>query len=144
MTVAKSTASRYRWKATTLEGFIQQLAVAYVARGYFFYVTGCVPARMTAAEHDRRLVTKFDVGQSKWSRYRRRLRIGPAGRRLANVQYLRFCNFWVLVATAGEHCFFREHQKPHAKPWLVEPQYRDVREGPVTFGGYNVSWGGGG
>ena len=40
----------YKWNATTPEGFIQQLAVAYVARKYFFYVTGRVPARLSAAE----------------------------------------------------------------------------------------------
>ena len=29
-------------EASTLEGFIQQLAVSYVARGHWFYVTGTV------------------------------------------------------------------------------------------------------
>ena len=45
----------YKWNATTLEGFIQQLAVAYVARKYFFYVSGHVPTRRSAAEHDERM-----------------------------------------------------------------------------------------
>lgn len=53
----------YKWKATTLEGFIQQLAVAYVARKYFFYVTGRVPERRSAAEHDERMLAKFDVAR---------------------------------------------------------------------------------
>ena len=30
----------YRCNATSLEGFIQQLAVSYVGRGYWHYVTG--------------------------------------------------------------------------------------------------------
>ena len=34
----------YRCEATTLEGFVQQLAVGYVSRGYWFYVTGFIPA----------------------------------------------------------------------------------------------------
>ncbi|MEX2309833.1 MAG: hypothetical protein WD738_19840 [Pirellulales bacterium] len=140
MTVTTSTTSRYRWNATTLEGFVQQLAVGYIARGYFFYVTGLVPERMSTAEHDERLLVKFDIAHSKWSRYRRKLRAGHCGRQVASVQYLRYRDFWVLVATAGEHCFFQEHQKPQAKPWLIEPQYRDVREVPITFGGYSVSW----
>lgn len=33
----------YRCRATSLEGFIQQLAVSYVARGYWFYVKGWIP-----------------------------------------------------------------------------------------------------
>ncbi len=140
MTDIIPTTGRYRWEATTLEGFVQQLAVAYIARGYFFYVNGLVPERISAAEHDERLITKFDVAHSKWSRYRRKLRTGSSGRRLANVQYLRYRNFWVLLATAGEHRFYHEHQKPHAKPWLVERQYLDVREVPIAFGGYSVAW----
>ena len=99
----------YKWNATTLEGFIQQLAVAYVARKYFFYVSGHVPTRRSAAEHDERMLAKFDVARSKWSRYRRRQQRGPDGFPLANVQYLRYRNFWVLLATAGHHRFFDEH-----------------------------------
>ncbi len=45
----------YKWNATTLEGFTQPLSVAYVARKYFFYVTGHVPTRRSAAEHDERI-----------------------------------------------------------------------------------------
>ena len=133
------TSLKYKWEATTLEGFVQQLAVAYVARGYFFYVTGHVPARMTVAEHDRRLLTKFDVSMSKWSRYRRRKRRGVDGRPLANVQYLRHRKFWVLLATPGNHRFFTEHQRQDAQH-RVEPQYNDVRELPICYGGYSVSW----
>ena len=62
------------------------------------------------------------------------------GRQLANVQYLRFRNYWVLVATAGEHRFFEAHRTTGGERLLVEPQYRDVREMPITFGGYSVSW----
>ena len=32
--------SIYRCEATSVEGFVQQLAVSYVRNGYFFYVTG--------------------------------------------------------------------------------------------------------
>lgn len=140
MTKGRGTKQVYRWRATTLEGFIQQLAVGYVARRYFFYVTGLVPSRIAAAEHDRRVLVKFDVALSKWSRYRRKRRPSSTGQQLANVQYLRYRDFWVLLATAGEHRFFTEHQASQDKPWFVERQYRDVREMPITFGGYSVSW----
>ena len=95
-----SKSSKYKWEATTLEGFVQQLAVGYVARRYFFYVTGSVPQRLDAGEHDCRMLAKFEVARSKWSRYRRRQRSGPDGKRLANVHYLRYRNFWVLLASA--------------------------------------------
>jgi hypothetical protein len=128
----------YKWNATTLEGFIQQLAVAYVARKYFFYVTGRVPERLTAGEHDERMLAKFDVARSKWSRYRRRQQRGPDGFPLANVQYLRYRDFWVLLATAGHHRFFDEHCRADGRG--VGRQYRDVREKPIAFGGYSIGW----
>ena len=36
----------YRCAATSVGGFIQQLAVSYVGRGYWFYVTGVIPERI--------------------------------------------------------------------------------------------------
>lgn len=131
---------KYKWEATTLEGFIQQLAVAYIARGYFFYVSGCVPKRISAAEHDQRMIAKFDVAKSKWSRYRRRKQRGSDGRPLANVQYLRYGDFWVLLCTSGHHWFFTEHTKFDLAQRLMARQYLDVREAPITYGGYSVSW----
>lgn len=131
---------KYKWEATTLEGFIQQLAVAYIARGYFFYVSGYVPKRISAAEHDQRMLAKFDVAKSKWSRYRRRKQRGSDGRPLANVQYIRHGDFWVLLATAGHHRFFTEHKKFDEMQWQMIRQYRDVREAPISYGGYSLSW----
>jgi len=32
----------YRCEATTIEGFVQQLAVSYIANGYWFCVTGLI------------------------------------------------------------------------------------------------------
>ena len=128
----------YKWNATTLEGFIQQLAVAYVARKYFFYVSGHVPTRRSVAEHDERMLAKFDVARSKWSRYRRRQQRGPDGFPLGNVQYLRYRDFWVLLATAGHHRFFEEHYR--ADSHGGGRQYLDVREQPISFGGYSIGW----
>lgn len=129
----------YRCEATTLEGFVQQLAVGYIARRYFFYVCGRVPQRLTAQEHDRRLLAKFGVAISKWSRYRRTKRVGPDGRPLANVQYLRYSDFWVLLATAGHHRFYAEHIQSDARGLIAIRQYKDVRLTPIVFGGYSIS-----
>jgi hypothetical protein len=134
----RSGVENYKWEAITLEGFIQQLAVGYVARRYFFYVRGCVPERLGTSEHDHRMLEKFKVARSKWSRYRRTKRNGPDGRPLANVQYLRHRNFWVLLATAGHHRFFVEHQRMESDGVTTLRQYRDVRLAPICYGGYSV------
>lgn len=134
----KRRVSNYKWEATTLEGFVQQLAVAYIARRYFFYVSGRVPQRLIASEHDQRMLQKFDVARSKWSRYRRTKRVGPDGRPLANVQYLRYRDFWVLLATSGYHRFYQEHSESSAEGITMIRQYKDVRETPIQFGGYSL------
>lgn len=133
----------YRCKAATLEGFVQQLAVAYVARGYHFYVTGRVPVRLAPREHDLRMLAKFDVVHSKHARYRRRQRRGEDGRPLANTQYLRHSSFWVLLATTGSHRFFTLHQQWDPLRQTLTRQYRDVRRQPIVYGGYSISHRGG-
>src|SRR5687767_10846672 len=62
----------YRCEATTLDGFIQQLAVGYVSRGYVFYVCGWVPERKEPRDVDRRLIAKYGISISKWTRARRK------------------------------------------------------------------------
>ena len=59
---------------------------------------------------------------SKWARARRK-RAGHA-----NLQYLRFERFFVLLATPGRHPFFEQEAK------LI----RDCREVPIKYGGYSV------
>jgi hypothetical protein len=113
----------YRCEATTLEGFIQQLAVGYVSRGYVFYVTGRVPERKEPRAVDRQLVAKYGIAISKWARARRK----RAG--YANLQYLRFERFFVLTATRGQHPFFEQEGSA----------IRDCRETPIKFGGYSIS-----
>jgi hypothetical protein len=103
----------YRYEATSVEGFVQQLAVAYIAHGFYFYVTGVVPERKDPAAVDRKLLEKYGVSMSKWTRARRK------AEGLANVHYLRFERFWVLIASPGRgHLFFDEER------------FLDVRELP--------------
>lgn len=114
----------YRCEATSVAGFIQQLAVAYVGRGYFFYVTGEIPEKKDPRLVDEKLVQKYGLGIGKATRARRK----AAG--LANIQYIRFQRYFVLLATPGRHEFFQE-----------ERQFiRDAREVPIKFGGYAVSY----
>ncbi len=111
----------YRCETTSVEGFIQQLAVAYVARGYWFYVAGSIPEGKDPRHTDAKLIEKYDVDISKWTR----VRLKRQG--MATVQYLRFNRFFVLLATEGEHRFFME-----------EPLIRDIRQRRIRFAGYSV------
>ena len=112
----------YRCEARTLAGFIQQLAVGYVAHGYFHYVTGTIPEGKDPAFVDAKLIERYDIGLSVWSRARRRANGG------AGIQYLRHGRFFVLLATAGVHRFFSEEKDIH-----------DFRKAPLRHGGYSVS-----
>lgn len=117
----------YRGVALSVEGFVQQLAVAYVTHGYWFYVTGRVPERKNPEDVDAKLIAKYGIDVSKWERLRRK----RAGR--ANLQYLRHERFFVLLATHGEHRFFVEEAG----------ELRDLRRSPLRYGGYSVSYRGG-
>lgn len=110
-----------------MEGFIQQLAVGYIARGYFFYVTGRIPGRKDPRRVDEKLVVRYHVDISQWARARRK-RSG-----LANVQYLRHLDFFVLLATHGQHPFFEEEGE----------NVHDVRRRAIKYAGYAVGYRGG-
>lgn len=112
----------YRCVATSVEGFVQQLAVAYVTHGYWFYVAGQVPADKDPTVVDRKLVERYGVAVSKWARARRK-RQG-----LANMQYLRHERTFVLLATKGRHEFFERERA----------SIRDIRRVPVKFAGYSI------
>lgn len=113
--------STYQYEARSLEAFIQQLAVQYFAHGYFFFVSGWIPLGKDPRAVDEKLLRKYHINVSKWARARRK----KSGQ--ANVHYLRFDRFFVLVSTKGTHQFFES-----------EP-FRDARETPVRFGSYSVS-----
>jgi hypothetical protein len=114
----------YRCEATSIAGFVQQLAVAYVGRAYWFYVTGEIPERKDPRAVDEKLIEKYGLGIGKATRARRK----AAG--FANIQYLRYRRCFVLLATLGKHQFFEEERK----------FIRDAREVPIKFGGYAISY----
>lgn len=114
----------YRCVATTVEGFVFQLAVCYLRNGYWFYVLGEIPPGKAPEEVDDKLVTRYGVGVSKWAKARARKR-GEA-----KVQYLRYARTFLLLATHGDHRLFAEEQGV----------IRDVRERPIRFYGYSVGY----
>ncbi len=114
----------YRCVATSLEGLIQQLAVSYVSRGYWHYTTGHIGRTKDPETVDRKLVEKYDITPKKWVRARRK-QMG-----FANLQYIRFERFFVILATDGEHLFkMRE-----------KDQIRDARRNAIHYGGYQVAF----
>src|ERR1051326_1308635 len=114
----------YRCETSSVAGFIQQLAVAYIGHGYCFYVTGEIPERKEPSTVDEKLIAKYGLAIGKTARARRK----AAG--LANVQYLRYRRLFVLLASPGKHAFFEE-----------ERQFiRDAREVPIKFAGYAISY----
>lgn len=114
----------YRCEATSLEGFIQQLAVSYLPHGYWFCVAGEVPSEKDPRAVDRKLTERYGVSRSRWSRARRKRGGG------ANLHYLRYRSFFVLLATHGQHVFFEEERA----------SIFDVRRSPIRVAGYAVSF----
>jgi hypothetical protein len=114
----------YRTEATSVEGFVQQIACCYLRHGYWFYVTGMVPAHKDASVIATKLVAKYGIAVSESTRARRK----RAG--VANLQLIRHGRFFVIIATAGQHRFRQEE----------EARMRDIRKTPIRYGGYSISY----
>lgn len=110
-----------------MAGFIQQLAVSYIRHGYWFYVTGVVPAGKDPRGVDAKLIQLYDIDVTKWARAWRKA-LGQA-----SMQYLRYNRFFILVATHGTHAFFEREAGA----------VRDCRRVPVKFFEYSISHRGG-
>lgn len=115
---------QYRCEATSVEGFVQQVAVQYLRHGYWFYVAGCIPASKDPRAIDRKLIAKYSIVASSKERTRRK----RAG--LANLHYIRHDRFFLLLATHGLHRFFDDEVG----------QIRDARRQPIKFAGYAISY----
>ncbi|MBS0264742.1 MAG: hypothetical protein JSS02_22600 [Planctomycetes bacterium] len=114
---------RYRAEASSVEGFVQQLACCYLTHGYWLYVTGWIPQGKDAHAIDDKLIRKYGIDVSESTRARRK-RAGQA-----NLQYLRHGRLFVILATKGEHRFFDDEAK----------MIRDFRRVPLKIAGYSIS-----
>lgn len=113
----------YRCEAVSIPGFVQQLAVGYVARGYVYYVSCIIPNGKNPSAVDAKLIARYNIALSKTRRARRKA-LG-----FANVQYLRYERFFLLLSTEGHHLLQeREGQV-----------MRDCRHIPILFSGYSIS-----
>jgi hypothetical protein len=114
----------YRSVATSVEGFVQQVAVQYLRHGYWFYVAGQIPEGKDPTVVDAKLIKKYHIDVSRSERTRRK----RAG--LANMQYIRHDRCFLLVATHGEHRFFEEEAD----------EIRDARRVSIKYAGYALSF----
>lgn len=114
---------RYRYETQSVVGFVQQLASNILARGYYFYVTGVVPEEKDPAKIDAKLLAKYRIDVSPQTRARRK----QAGQ--ANLHYLRFERFFILIATHGTHPFFIEEAS----------RIKDARHQSIRFAGYSLA-----
>jgi len=115
---------KYKYLCASENGFVQQLAVAYVNHGYWFYVTGTIPNNKNAVLVDQKLIEKYNIAISKWARARRKVQ------GLANVQYLRHHQRFILIATRGEHEFFEQEGDT----------VKDIRREPILYAGYSIGY----
>jgi len=115
---------QYRSEVVSVAGFVQQIACSYLRHGYWFYVTGRIPAGKDAQSIDRKLVDKYGIAVSESTRARCK-QLG-----LSNLQYLRHERFFGIFATKGMHKFFTEEQNA----------IRDIRKTPLRFAGYSISY----
>lgn len=120
--VVHSIGMRYRCVATSPEGLVQQVAVSYLRHGYWWYVTGRLPKGKDPVALDRKLVAKYGIDLSERQRATRK------SKGLANMQYIRYENWFLLLATEGHH------------PFKSQEQIRDCRRHPIRFEGYSISY----
>ena len=114
----------YRHEATSVTGFVQQLACHYLPHGFRWYVTGMIPEHKNPTITDQRLLDRYGVAISK----RQRARNKELGQ--ANLHYLRFERFFVIIASEGRHEFFEREGD----------RVRDIRRVPIRFWGYSISY----
>jgi hypothetical protein len=114
----------YRCEIQTVEGLVQLLASNLLPHGYWFYVTGRVPANKDLATVDAKLIAKYGIDRSRAARARRK----RAG--YANLRYLRQDRFFILLATYGRSSFFEQERT----------SIRDIRNVPLQFAGYSISY----
>ncbi len=115
---------QYRCVASSPEGLVQQVAVSYLRHGYWFYVTGWIKPGKNPEQIDRKLIDKYQIAIGERERTARKRR------GLANMQYVRYRNWFLLLATEGHHPF-KQHERK---------QIRDCRRFPIKFEGYSISY----
>ena len=113
----------YRCETASPEGLVQLVAASYLRHGYRFYVCGRIKNSKVLSEVDAKLIEKYEIDISQRERARRK------ERGLANMHYVRFESWFLLLASEGHHPF-KQNEKS---------QIHDCRRVPIKFEGYSVS-----
>ena len=113
-----------RHLVTSVDGMVAQL-VNLISKGYRYYFVGTVADPEAWATRDNRMLDYYEAGLPKWTRERRKRR-GEA-----NFRYLRYDDSFIVLATEGQSPrFWREDRH----------RIRDVRNAPIRFKGYSISY----
>jgi hypothetical protein len=115
----------YQYEATTVEGFVQQLAVRYLPSGYRYYVSGIVREGKDLLDVDAKILGKYNIDINKWECYQRKRSGWP------NLQYLRYRRRFLILCTGPvcDHPFFS-----------TEGEIRDIERIPIRFSGYELTY----
>ena len=125
----------YPHRFMNIHAFVQRVALDIVQHGYWFYVTGVIPEGRDPSSVDAKLLAKYDMAVSKWTRSRRKKK-GQA-----NVHYVRHQDFFVMLASKGQHRWFQEEEWGGAeKQRLQGSRILDIRHTPLVRGGYSISY----
>ena len=100
------------------------MAVSYLRHGYWWYVTGRIPNGKDPEVVDHKLIAKYDIDLTDRQRAHRKQR------GLANMQYIRYGNWFLLLVTEGNHAFKQQERS----------RIRDCRRYPIRFEGYSISY----
>lgn len=128
----------YPHRFTNIHMFVQRVADNIVKYGNFKYVTGVIPEHRDALEVDAKILRKYGIAVSRWTRARRR------SNGVASVHYARHQRFFVMFAPEKEKGQSPWHE---LEEWSSEKQVRtkgsrihDIRRKPLVHGGYSISF----
>ena len=118
----------YLCEAQSPEAVVQLIAASYLRHGFYWHVTGSIPAGKDPGGIDRKLITKYGIDVSEWERRHRKQR------GIANAHYLRFERWFILMVSEGHHAL-----KQPASTGGEGEHLRDCRRTPIRFHGYSIS-----
>lgn len=126
----------YPHEFTNIHAFVQRVALDMVRYGYLYYVTGRIPDGKSAAAVDEKIMAKYEIGVSKYTRARRKKK------GLANIHYVRHQDFFVMLASAqgGSRWFSDEEWPTEIQRKQHGRKVRYVPRQPIVHGGYSISY----
>jgi hypothetical protein len=108
----------------SIDGMVAIL-VNLISKGYRYYFTGTIDDSAKRPLRDSRMQDYYEADVPKWTRERRRQRDE------ANFRYLRFDDWFIVLATEGAATRFWQEDRHRV---------RDIRNIPIRFKGYSISY----